>query len=247
MKRKQLGGNVVPQPKEVSVAALTLYDWMIGSKTFVVEGDQTLVVCEFDTSGHRTLLDELKKAHWIKLHQNPNRVILGHVVPTIYLYGKMSSIEESNELLLSRYTDLEKSIIQSAFAQFASLKGKQDLTAIQKGEILEYYSRIDSSKVMRALRTYLTLPPSQQYGEAYARGIIRREIQVPSQISQSVQVVPTPKRESSPDAHHENARQRQAWVSSQIANNPNWNSMTLDEQAELVQSLEHDYDAGHRN
>jgi hypothetical protein len=230
---------------EVSQQAQQLYDWMLSIKTCVPDGDRYIVVCDFETKEYTSLLTELRNAKWIQSHQSKKRVVLGIVVPTLYLWGRRISTIDSINLLMSAYDDLGRDIIESTFKLFATKRGRQDLSDLQKREELEYYAKFDTNTVIRGLRTYHSLPPDQQYGPQYARGIIRNEKARIACDATKTLLDPigtlVEKVAAQPNTSHQLKKLRSKWVQSRI-DLVHFSTLSDYEQTEYIQSLEREYD-----
>lgn len=229
----------MPQPREVSAEAKELYQYLVSVR--YVEGIQ--IVSDLPNPKQYVLLtSELRKCHWIKGSQKPGKFELGYVVVQESLWGTQSTAEELIVSLIARYSELETNIILASFRMFASRRNRDELTPLQQLNELEYYNSFPRDVVVRSLRTYQSLSANQQYGEGYARGIIRNETQregvnIPSQNSPPIGKVQTRKvmgRSSS-------AKERSTWIRSRI-DQEKYASLPPAEQEEYLTSLEELYE-----
>jgi len=165
--------------KEVSDAARVLYEYMVehhqvrfgtGGKHEV----EMFIQIDERWKAHQNLLDELHKSRWIVKTGQSNIILVGSGVITRKPYRTSLTKVELIEILWSRYTDSQRSTIQSAFNAHCNRTGKKSLTELQIIDELDYYSRFKISDVMIGLRVYISLTDPKLL-LPYARGIIRNQ------------------------------------------------------------------------
>jgi hypothetical protein len=228
----------MPQPRAVSSRAQELYLFMCNIRSH----DEGMVICDLPNhEGYKTETTELRNSHWIKGHQRLGRFVLGQTVLCETLWGHQSTPTDVIEVLLGRYTDLERRIIGSTFVLFAGKRGKPDLTPLQKLDELEYYNTFEREVVIRGLRTYHGLSEASQYGEAYARGIIRNDSARSHSPATTQPKAATVKVERRPTQVHTQALARSTWVKSAI-DHVKYSAMNSNQQEAYIISLEEEYD-----
>lgn len=206
-------------PSSVSPEVSQLYDWMLTQAVEIYngkEGQHTLsYIYQGDEKFSATYLPylvALKQAGWIKLHQHKDYYVLGYGAVKFVPFGSVQTNAEKISAMWERYQGRDREIVELAFKSFAGKRKRESLTELQQHQQLEFYSRYSLQQVISGLRTYLSLPPTQQYGEQYAQGIIRN-----NQSVESPPPVQTSTRQHlKPSSEFEQKKRKEEWVRTQI-------------------------------
>ena len=231
----------------VSPDAKQLYDYMCYYRRVLIEDKSnrqeiSLIYEATDEfiNKYSTYLDELKRAGWIKGHVKRWYIVVGRGVITHDLYGLELDRPEKIQLLKTRYSSAELSMIDQAFNLFAKAKNKTEMTQLQVCNELEYYNKYPIHFIVESIKTYLLLRPDQQHGPQYLRGIIRRQAETSSEQQPSISQHNPKQVNNRPSQAHELRKLKAEYVNRQI-DLTYYKSLTPEQQSQYIASLEHEF------